>query len=72
MRPSVKRSRFIEYLNYLTYREFKSLSPSYKTIDDFKLKTNIDIPKSTAYRIIKKYISLHREIDDKIIEINND
>ena len=55
MRSSEKRHRLIEYLNYLTHHEHKSIYPINETINNFKSKTDIDIPQSTAYRIIKKY-----------------
>lgn len=76
MRSSEKRHQFIEYLNYLTYHEHKTLFPINSIINSFKSKTNIEIPQSTAYRIVKKYIIqqnilLDSQIDDKILKIYN-
>ena len=81
MRSSEKRHRLIEYLNYLTHHEHKSLYPINITINDFTANTNIHLPVSTAYRIVKQYIdtqrmiqqtTLYRHIDDKILQIYND
>ena len=74
MRAIEKRQRLIEYLNYLTHHENKSLYPINETINSFKIKTDINIPQSTAYRIIKKYINKQREmlntqVCDKFIQI---
>lgn len=77
MRSSEKRHRLIEYLNYLTHHEHKSLYPINETITNFTLKTNITLAQSTAYRIIKKYIDqqqeiLNSQIDYKILQIYNE
>ena len=74
MRASEKRNRFIEYLNYLTHHEHKSLYPIKDTIDMFNITTEINIPQSTAYRIIKKYIEtqselLNTQINNEILKI---
>lgn len=74
MRPSYKRYRLIEYLNYLTHHEHKSLTPINVTINAFELKTDIHISKSTAYRIVKNYIDkqtelLNSQINHEILEI---
>ena len=74
MRACNKRNRLIEYLNYITHHKHKSLYPIKDTIETFYIKTNINIPQSTAYRIIKKYIEtqndvLNSQINDKILKI---
>ena len=76
MRSSEKRERLLEYLNYLTHHEHKSIYPINETITTFTMKTNITLAQSTAYRIIKKYIDqqqeiLNSQIDDKILQIYN-
>ena len=63
MRSSEKRHRLIEFLNYLTHHEHKSIYPINETIQTFTMKTNITLAQSTAYRIIKKYIDQQREGD---------
>ena len=70
MRSSEKRHRLIEYLNYITHHEHKSIYPINETISCFALKTNITLAQSTAYRIIKKYIDQQREILNS--QINNE
>lgn len=77
MRSSEKRHRLIEYLNYLTHHEHKSVYPINETISTFTMKTNITLAQSTAYRIIKKYIDqqqeiLNSQINYKILQIYND
>ena len=76
MRSSEKRHRLIEYLNYLTHHEHKSLYPIKDTIDTFNFITEINIAQSTAYRIIKKYIDtqnsiLYRQVNNEILKIYN-
>ena len=77
MRSSEKRHRLIEYLNYLTHHEHKSVYPINETITTFTMKTSITLAKSTAYRIVKKYIDkqheiLNSQIDYKILQIYDD
>ena len=55
LRPKDKRERFIEYLNFLTYHEHKLLQPINVILNEFTVKTSINIPKSTAYRIINDF-----------------
>ena len=76
MRSSEKRHRLIEFLNYLTHHEHKSIYPINETIQTFTMKTNITLAQSTAYRIIKKYIDkqqeiLNSQINYKILQIYN-
>lgn len=80
MRPSEKRYRLIEFLNYVSHHEHKTLYPINETINRFTMKTNINIAQSTAYRIIKKYIDnqlllyheqLNSQINNEILEIFN-
>lgn len=77
MRSINKRLRLVEFLNYLTYHENKQLTPIIETINLFTAKTNINIPKSTAYRIIKKYIDaqqklLNNHVNNEILKIYNE
>ena len=83
MRSSEKRHRLIEYLNYLTHHEHKSIYPINETIQTFTMKTNITLAQSTAYRIIKKYIDqqrgglsdqeiLNSQVNHEILQIYND
>lgn len=76
MRKLEKRQRLIEYLNFITHRKHRAIHSEVQVYLDFIEKTNIVIPPSTAYRIIKKYMNsqhelLHAQVNDEILQIYN-
>lgn len=76
LQPLTKREMLIEYLNLKRYNP--TLKSMKDIIDDFKIDRKINIPQSTAYRIVKQWIDeqnkikqqqLSTRVSDKLIEI---
>ena len=62
-----KRERLIEFLNQ---RGVKMLNVKTKDIiEEFKACRNVDIPTSTAYRIIKQWKTLRRQVSDELLHV---
>ena len=68
MRQCEKRARFIEFLNYTFHKKqliqkTGSLNRR-QLIEDFESTTQINIPHSTAYRIISRYLRFQQHTTD--------